>query len=247
MVTLNGKDYQCPTCWEQVTVAQHKQILDWDTDKELHERDFFKLFCILTGTNFKSFNNTPENEVTIWNAIKWVVEQPFQFDKEPKALQIGDKIMMIPRDLGMAAIGQNVIMRQVLEKAKVYSDADGNVIDYNCYAEAVAVYVQPMYDEGKFDYKKALELVPVIEQMPVYLIKPIGFFLLSRAIESGQRQTKNWLRTLISRISARSRARQGLPALTFSASGITSILLASTLRFTGAIQTMYFGIQVLIR
>lgn len=236
---LNGKGYDCPSCWEQVTVSQHKQILNWDTDKELHDRNFFKLFCILTGTDFNAFDCTPENEVTIWNAIKWAIETPFPDNELPKALQVGERSIMIPKDLGLCAIGQNIIMRQILESGKVFTSNEGKIIDYDCYAQAVAIYCQPLLDEAKFDYVKAKELIAVINQMPIYLIRPIGFFLLNRVVESGRKPMRNWLQTLISRIVRSVKQPLGLRELTFFRSGRTTGLSTSMQGFIQSIRIRF--------
>jgi hypothetical protein len=236
---LNGKGYECPSCWEEVKVSQHKQILNWDTDKELHERNFFKLFGILTGTDFNQFLNTPENDVTIWNAIKWVVETPFPADDLPKALQVGDRSIMIPQDLGLCTTGQNIIMRQIVESNKVFTDKDGKIVDYDCYSQAVAIYCQPLLDEDKFDYGKAKKLMDIVDQMPIYLIRPIGFFLLNRAAGYGGKQTRNWLLTLSNLIMRSAKQRLGLPGPTYYRSGKTIGLSTSMQEFTQSIPMMF--------
>jgi hypothetical protein len=248
VVTLNGKRYDIPGCYEELKVKHYRQILNWETDKPIHERNFFKLFCILSETQFTEFKASAENEQTIWNCVRWIIEQPFQFSNDvPKVLQIGDKIVSIPKNLGSLSIGQNIIMRQILESAKAYMDKDGKVYDYDCYDKAVAIYLQPLVDESKFDWDKAQELAKVIDEMPIYLIRPIGFFLLGRAIEDGKRQTRNLRQTQSSRILNLKGMLPNWRWLGSLGSGKSFTISGSTLRYTDAIQTMYFMTQVLIR
>lgn len=178
-IKLNGKDYDCPVCYEELKTRHYQRMMspEWEPDKPIVERDYFKLFCILTDSDFKSFHATSENEVTIWNAIKWVIETPFNPPNEiPKYLKLGDKIVTVPLNMKALSIGQNIHLRQVLDKSTYLEEG---------ISMATAIYLQPEYDQQKFNYDKALELEKIIREMPIYLIRPIGFFLLMSAVKSG--------------------------------------------------------------
>lgn len=195
-ITLNGKKHACPSCYEELKTRHYQRMIsEWDMEKPIVDRDFFKLFCILTDTQFTSLHSTAENEVTIWNAIRWTIEQHFEFrDDMPKVLQIGDKILDLPRNVGSLSIGQNIHLRQILDKSK-YLEENLSI--------ATAIYLQPYYDNTKFDFDRAVELEKIIAEMPAYLIKPVGFFILTNALTPGKTRGINWLRTLISHIKMR--------------------------------------------
>ncbi len=187
---LNGKDYRCVSCWEKMTTGQYQRIFkEWEMDKEIVDRDFFKLFSILSNSEFTALEATPENEVTIWNAIKWVVEVSPNFKELPKVLKFGLRIIDVPDEVGELSIGQNIHLKNELQGIK-YKEEKISI--------AAAIFLQPLIDEKPFDMRRAKILANEIEQMPITLIYPIGFFLLSRALQGGTGTTPIWLPTLSS-------------------------------------------------
>jgi hypothetical protein len=187
VINLNGTKKNIPSCFEELTTKQYERIIsEWGIEKPLVERDFFKLFQILCDTNYTDFHATSENEVTIWNAVRWFVESDFQFsDQLPKVLEINYKVLTMPKRVQALSIGQNIHLKQLLSKSK-YMEENLSI--------ACAIYLQPLYDGKKFDYDRALELKEVIEQMPAYLIRPIGFFLLTSALPHGRITVSRWQR-----------------------------------------------------
>lgn len=200
-VRLNGKAYNCPCSWMDTGMTTRKYIRimkEWDNDKEIEDRDPFKLFCILTDSPFKQFQATTENEVMIWGLIRWVIEEPFSFSKTPpKALKIKEKIILIPESPGGMSYGANVLLKKEIQ---------GKTLEESI-AIATAIYLQPLYDEAKFDINRARELEAAILDMPAYLIYPVGFFLLKNAFPSGSQPAKGWHRALRSLIARLSRMR----------------------------------------
>ena len=190
VITIEGIKKDIPSCYEQLTTRQYELLIP-ELAKDIVDRDHFKMFQVLANTSFQEFHATSENEVTIWNAIKWLYEQHFEFGEMPKVLRIvecdKDRIVRIPKDVTKLSIGQNVRLKQIIAESKY--------LEENLSA-AVAVYLQPLFDEAKFEDDRAMEFKETIEQMPVYLIRPIGFFLLTHASGSGGRQVSLWRRTL---------------------------------------------------
>lgn len=193
MIELNGERYVMPSCYEELKTKHYCRIhSEWDLDKPEEQRDYFKLFCILSDSDFKSFVPTNENEVTIWNAIAFVINQPFKFTEEiPKALEVGEKNLSIPRKIEMQSIGQNIILKQQINKVKSFEA---------CIGIATAIYLQPEWSGTKFDFDKAMELKEIIDEMPAYLIYPIGFFLLKGAMSYGKPSQNGTSHTTSSRI-----------------------------------------------
>ena len=187
VITVNGERKEIPECFEALTAQQYELMVP-EFAKEIDERDHFRIFQILAGTEFADFHATAENEVTIWNAIRWLYEQPFVFGDVPKVLKINDKVVIIPKDIKKLSIGQNIHLKQLLSET--------TYLEENISA-ACAIYMQPLYEERKFDFDRAMELKKVIEGMPAYLIRPIGFFLLNHALPHGRKQT-SFLRRMIS-------------------------------------------------
>lgn len=189
MVTyLNGERFEHAHCWGVLKTKHFCRIYaEWEDPKVLVEdRDYFKLFSILTDTDFKAFNSTARNEVTIWNCVKWVVEQPTGYEiTVPKVLKIDGKFVDIPERPELLSIGQNV---QLLSKIQKMKDLNEGI------SIATAIFLQPLYDNDKFDMKKAMALKDKIDEMPAAVIWPIGFFLLKNINQSGPHGSKIWSR-----------------------------------------------------
>lgn len=186
-VELNGKKYQCPTCYEELKTRHWIWIVTkWDTDKDIADRDFFRLFCVLVDAPFTRFQDSAELRVTIWNCIKWIIEQSFKFLKHiPKALDIPGGSVLIPDNPSELSIGQNIHLRQVISKASCLEE---------CISIATAIFLQPKHTGTAFSMSEVRKLEEKLNEMPVYLIYPIGFFLLKRAIKTGKHSVIEWSR-----------------------------------------------------
>lgn len=191
-VKINGKTHHCASSYQEMKTRQYVRVVkEWDQDKDVADRDYFKLLNILADSNYVRDDSSLENDITIINCVGWVITQPFEFDKElPKAIQIGDKLIEIPRDPAGLSIGQNIHLR------RDYIDKS-TVVEENM-AIATAIYLQPLVDGGRFSMARARELAKVIDEMPISLIYPIGFFLLKRASTFGLPSENRWSRALSS-------------------------------------------------
>jgi len=185
----------CPDGWNRLSTEAYQKIFShWELDKEVHERDYFKLLCILTGTPFREVNPTPQKEVAVYELTRWVNEEPCNYPTEvPDSIVIDSRTVEIPKDIGELSIGQMITGRQLLEKAK-YQD--------ECLSMAAAIMLQPLFDGAKFDYARAKELDKFIRKMPAREIYPIGFFLLNRVLSYGRRRP-NFLSRILTNLSAR--------------------------------------------
>ena len=178
VINLNGVKKDIPDCFERLTARQYEMLVP-ELAKEMEARDHFAMFNILAGTDFKDYHANSENEVTIWNAIRWIYEQSFT-STMPTVLKIEDKIITVPKKIKAMTIGQNIALRQLIEKSKY--------VEENICA-ACAIYLQPLIDGTKFNPDRVDDVKKVIEAMPAYLIRPIGFFLLTSALPRGNGQT----------------------------------------------------------
>lgn len=182
-LSIDGKKVQCPSCYEELKTGAYQRILkEWmATDEDIAKRDPFQLFSILTATDYAGYQKTPENEQAIWDATHWYVTQPFRFSIDlPKCIQIGEKIITVPRKVGRLSYGQNVNLWQLIRESVFIEE---NI------SMAIAIYLQPLYDEAKYDLERARELEKLIREIPVYLTHPIGFFLLQTVRHPGRKRT----------------------------------------------------------
>jgi len=188
MVTfhLGSAKYQAPASWKEVTVKQYARIKrDWEPDKDVADRDYFKLLKILINDNSATrLEKNIDNDLTLMSILGWVITEEERFARElPLWLKIGRQTVLVPRDPKELSIGQNIHLRREIEKAKVMEE---------CIGSAVAIYMQPIIDGKKFNFARAMELKAEIDEMPAYLIYPIGFFLLRRVSRYGMRPVPRW-------------------------------------------------------
>jgi len=172
---------------EEMTCRQFIRVKkEWQTG-DIADLDYFKLLNILTDGEFTSYDNTIENDITIMDLVGWVITQPFEFEKTlPKIIYLRGKLIDIPQDPGELSIGQNIhLRRDYMDKSQILEE---NI------PIATAIFLQPLLD-GKFHVKRAEALAKEIEQMPIHLIYPIGFFLLKRAQNFGSTSARTWNRT----------------------------------------------------
>lgn len=193
-VRNNGREQTvkgtCPVCWEELKTRQYIRILrEWEDGTDIVDRDYFKLFDILTDGKFTGFEKTTDADVTIINLVGWVIATPLAFDKTlPKVLRFKGKNIDIPQNPRELSIGQNIVLRRdFIDKSKVLEE---NI------AIATAIYLQPRIDNSLFKSNRAIEIAKEVEEMPIHLIYPIGFFLLMRAQGFGQMPTSGSLLTL---------------------------------------------------
>jgi len=176
---LNGQPAECPGSYEEIKTRHYVRILkEWDQSVDIADRDYFHLFNILTDGKFTDFSRTVENEITFHNVISWVLTQDFKFSTIlPKVLEYKGELVPIPLEIGELSIGQNIhLRRDYIDKSKILEEN---------LSIATAIYLQPKIDNGQFSMKRAIEIAKDFDEMPAYLIYPIGFFLLRRALTFG--------------------------------------------------------------
>lgn len=192
-ITLNNKTYLIPASWKEVTVRQYVRIIkEWDPDEpDVAKKNWLILLNIFTGTKFEGMQEDWENQYTLTNTLGWVVFEPFKFSKElPKVLRFGRKDVEVSRSSGGLSIGQNIhLRRDYLDKLTSMEE---------CISIATAIFLQPLIDGKKFSMERAKEIALEVDDMPIYLIHPIGFFLLRNAAKVGKPLEKQWRQTLSS-------------------------------------------------
>lgn len=195
ILTINDKKHETVNCYEGLATHRFQRLhKEWGFDKPVAERDPFQLFCILNDLPFKKVEPTEENEAAVWSAIKWYFDTQFDLTTEevPKVIQIDDKMIDLPENPALLSSGQNIALRQAI---------DGTTYLNENIAIALAIYLQPIYDNtnrepGKkkvrFEMKRARELEKKIEQLPITVTGPAGFFLLVNALPSGKNSARTW-------------------------------------------------------
>lgn len=186
ITTSEGKKkVKVPESWEDVTTDQYQRLhSDWDSE------NIVQLFSILTGESYKGLyeSKNKELESSLYHCVSFVLETQFKFVKVPKEIKLHGRAIKIPKNVGSLSIGQNIHVREKLEKCKVIDEA---------ISVAISVYLQPLYDRAPFDFERAMEFHDEVLKMPITETYPIGFFLLSHATRDGRTILKRWLHTFI--------------------------------------------------
>jgi hypothetical protein len=186
-VLFNGKKNLVQNSWDEVKTRTYISIVrDWEPETDIADREYFNLLNILTDNKYK-YDQSVENKITLIDLIGWVIFQPAPFKEAPlpKVLQFKDAIIDIPQNIKELSIGQAIHMRREIERLKIL-DA--------CIPIAIGIYLQPLIDKGKFNLSRAKEIAKEVEEMPITLTYPIGFFLLRLAMRLGPSTPGIWHR-----------------------------------------------------
>lgn len=181
---INGVSYQAKTSWDDVTMADFQRIyVQWkdELEKAPEDRDYFKLFCILNDFKFTDFIPTAAIQEAITVLVTWALVIP-NFGPVPKTFSILGNTADIPTSFGMLSIGQNIVMKQLLDKA-TYNE--------ELLTDAIAIGVQPLID-GKYISKRVAEFKEDILKRKVSECYELGFFFVARAVRAGLEHNTNW-------------------------------------------------------
>lgn len=208
MITLivNGKKIQCPTRWADCSLRVFQRIIkEWEPDLPLEHRSRVLLFSILTGTSYEFVMATrdygPDSIIQVVTAFAY--EEGLPEGPIPDIYQIGERFVEISKDMGAMTIGQNIQARQAMGTTKDARAAMSLV---------TAIYIQRHYDSrlvndhlipAEFSLKRAKEIEPLILDLPITQIYPVGFFLLSRLANSGMTFLLNYLPRQLKRMQSR--------------------------------------------
>lgn len=237
-LTFNGKAGDAPNSYNDLTLGQFQDIYaKWELEKPVEERDFYKLFCIL-NPRFSEVKHSPENEEAVWILTSWVILEAIPYSKENilKMITIYGKQIELPEKIGQLSIIQNVVLIQLLEKAKYLEE---------CLTMALAVYLQPLFDGKKFSLKRAQELEKLVRQLPASEVYGTAFFIVKSAQRNGTLPSST-LRPILNNLKLKLK-RTLQPLLKFSGflNSITCLSFSSMRQNLGSILTAFRPRQVL--
>lgn len=228
---LNETRAKCPTSYKEVSTKVFQSIYaDWGFDKELHERDFFKLFSILTETDFKDVERSIENETAIWELTNWVIQRPPEFDLTlPEHVELWGKKFALPKKVKSLTIGQNILVHQHATGRKHLEES----IAYAC-----AVFIQTVVD-GKPNTDRVKEIEQIFLERPITETYPIGFFTLALVAKHSPKHSQ---RSRLTQSSLKLRRRKMFhewPTLTGFRAFRVSRLLRAMQSYSALILTMF--------
>lgn len=216
-ITLNhGEDIDVPICWDETTTRAFQRI------KAKGEMTMLQAFCLLNNLDYDETAQESNEliEAALYQCSSFVFNEPeaFRFRDPEPFIELRGKKIEVPKKLESLTLEQNMHLRVALSK-------DGVVLE-ELISTALAVYLQPLLDGGRFNYTKAMELKAEIEELPIAQTFPIGFFYLSKLNNygaSGLLYSLRWkLKNL--KLKLRLRMKRMLPTWRFS---LILILLTS--------------------
>lgn len=172
---IDGKSYQCPTKWEEVTVKQFQELKQWN------QKDFVKLLSILTCVPYDILFNTQtiDIDVKLMPALKFI-EVPLNDSTLPPVshIKIDGKQYPVPKDLGKYTFGQKIVATTKINEAlKQYNDA------YVVLSQMVAIYMQPIIQEKPYNEDEADKMAAeVIDNCSIVEVFAVGCFFLQKLI-----------------------------------------------------------------
>lgn len=184
-VSINGKKVRVPSCREELSTGMYQEICQKikEFEDNPNEDDFIDdlvLFSIVSGIDVTKVKRTKDYKIenTVWAVTDFIRTSDFTFSDVPlpKVIEIKGKKIAIPKRLGGLTLEQAIHVRQRLDKIKTVNE---------CISYAVAIYLQPIYQECEFNKSKALEFEKEVLELPIVLTYPIGFFLLRKYADYG--------------------------------------------------------------
>jgi hypothetical protein len=187
---LGNHRFTMPSSWQDINFRTGMKILS----EKLSE---LQLMALLSGIPEKELEESTDLE-TIYHfigAFTYLTRLPANVENPemPNSVKFGDRLVIFPFvlyadkfDLGKCSVGQVKDMEMIIsQKTKEITDGTRDLTELELLTimpYVVAIYFQSLLDQ-KYDYDKAMKLVPEIEEKLSFkeLIN-IGYFFFRRLI-----------------------------------------------------------------
>jgi hypothetical protein len=158
------KKISLPYSWQEVNLKTMIRLrYEWD------KKSTIQLFSILSGEDLEFIGNLKASqETSILLALDWVHGFDLEKVKQPKYLKIKDKVCLIPTDIEMETLGQQMAATQL-----IHQQGEAEVV-----SDVLAIYLQPIYDSKPFDLDRSKELRDdILNCSGIEAMKIADFFL----------------------------------------------------------------------
>ncbi len=195
---INHKKHLCPDCWDDVTTGLFERLAtDWQPELEKDQRDRVKLFAMLTGTEYETVRDSDGKLAKVIYDCTEFVYKTSPRNVLTQTLKLGNKVVVIPHGVGELTAGQNIQVRQHVNRVG---------IDEACISYTIAAYIQPLYDakvidglpiKADFNHDRAIEIAKLIDKLPITQTYGIGSFFLTELGVFGTSYLKSLKRKLV--------------------------------------------------
>lgn len=172
-VKINDQKMSLPDKWDEVTTRQYMEMVKYSSDLNP-----IRMLSILLGMDYDTLQqcDADQMDISAMNIMTFIGE-PIDFKALPVVdkLTIGEKQVDVPKDIRRETLGQKLMMQTFLNELAQRKAPIIEVIPF-----AIATYLSPGYYEKPYDDKRAEQLLPMIENCPVMITHPLGYFFLNR-------------------------------------------------------------------
>ncbi len=172
-VKINDQKMSLPDKWEEVTTMQYMHMVRHSSDLNP-----VRLLSILIGMDYDTLQQVDSTgiDLSVLNMITFIGNDiDFKSLPVPDRIKIGEKEVDVPKDIRRETLGQKLMMQTFLNGL---SERKAPIIEVIPFA--IATYLSPGYYEKPYDDNRAQQLIPLIEQCPVMITHPLGYFFLNR-------------------------------------------------------------------
>lgn len=171
---INDETVQVPSNWDDLSFNQWEQI------NKLTVNDFIKLASIVLNIDYEQLSKAKiENAEELVDYLQFIYA-PIETESRP--LKLGE--YDIPEDITFESLAQFEDMRKTLNEALTKIDSEKDIFKIvpviaEYYPQWCAIYLQKVRD-GSYDYKKALDMIPTIKELPCTDVIAVGTFFFYR-------------------------------------------------------------------
>jgi hypothetical protein len=181
ILNINDERVTCPDDWDEMKTAQYCRFKSVKKVKDGAEY-LVRVFSAIIGKEYELMRDLDGDEAVsvLFTTVGFVFgEEPFRDLPIPKSIKIGGIDYTIPTNVGRLTLEQNIRLRQAIQRADYLEE---------CIGDAVAIYLSNQRTpEGNFDSDHFDELKRSVDDLPINVTFPIGFFLLNRVNNFGKR------------------------------------------------------------
>lgn len=187
-IKIEKVPYSLPTVWSEITLSQYRQMVQHKMDLSAE-----RLLSILTGIDYETLLNFDASQFKSEEIFGKMTFVNKQFDplKEPrqKVLNFGGREVPVIDDPRKERLGQKLRLQQIMARSIK------NKLDFpEIAAEVLATYYAPYLNvNNSWKEEEVINLIPIIESMPVEHVLPeADFFLRGYILRSRKRSVSKF-------------------------------------------------------
>lgn len=163
--TYQGKTIkaEAPQNWNEVKL---KHYINLETDKSAIE-----MLAFMSDVDRLALLNTKKDLTPVLNlVVRFLNQNPPDFKKvkPSRYIVLGGKKIKLPSDLNEISFGQSAMIEKALQ------DNEGD--QRKALPMALAVVLQPLFDNGDFDDKRVNDVLEMVNDLPIIEALPAVFF-----------------------------------------------------------------------